>query len=203
MRETVDQNHIDQMTEALQGDGILEGRPAVVFHEGTTYWLADGYQRKPAYGAAGMEMPCVVFEGGFEDARLYAATEANSRHGLRLKGEETAKALKVVNTHPKTKHLTMAEKARLVGCSRRQASRILSAHGAPMPTMREVPEGLTEEEQEKWKAILASGGIARALNPQWKNFIQNVAQKKEPEDWRVTVSIAGRAWNSTPNSTRE
>lgn len=56
--------------------------PAIVFFDGSHYWLADGFHRHDAATEAGEDfLLCDVREGGRRDAQLYAAG-ANSDHGL-------------------------------------------------------------------------------------------------------------------------
>lgn len=57
--------------------------PVDVFHDGATYWLADGFHR--FYGAREAKrasLPCTVHQGTQREAILFACG-ANARHGLR------------------------------------------------------------------------------------------------------------------------
>src|SRR4051794_35956302 len=57
--------------------------PLVVFHDGDTYWLADGSHRLAAARALKAEtIHCDVREGGLRDAILYSC-RANAAHGLK------------------------------------------------------------------------------------------------------------------------
>lgn len=61
----------------------VEFDPVDVFHDGSTYWLADGFHR--FYGAREAKrgsIPCRVHQGTLRDAILFACG-ANSEHGLR------------------------------------------------------------------------------------------------------------------------
>jgi hypothetical protein len=56
----------------------------VVFYDGETYWLADGFHRVSAASRAGLtDIPAEVREGGQRDALLHACG-ANLTHGVRL-----------------------------------------------------------------------------------------------------------------------
>lgn len=54
----------------------------VLFHDGTDFWLADGFQRCEAANAAKVQsLTCRVYQGGRREAVLYACG-ANESHGL-------------------------------------------------------------------------------------------------------------------------
>lgn len=57
--------------------------PCEVFHDGTSYWCADGFHRiLGAARAKRASVPCVVHKGSVRDAIVYAA-KCNASHGLR------------------------------------------------------------------------------------------------------------------------
>lgn len=70
---------------AEQMDAGDEFPPLVLYFDGDTYWLADGFQRyHAARRAQATDFPCIVHTGTQRDAVLYALTEANKTHGLHL-----------------------------------------------------------------------------------------------------------------------
>jgi hypothetical protein len=87
---------IDEYAEAMRkGD---EFPPLTVFHDGTTYWLADGFHRHPAALRTGRDnFPCEVKPGELRDAILFAAG-ANAYHGRQRSNEDKRTAvLKLLN----------------------------------------------------------------------------------------------------------
>jgi ParB-like chromosome segregation protein Spo0J len=67
--------------------------PVVVFHDGDSYWLADGFHRFSAARALGAEtIRCDVREGGLRDAILYSCG-ANADHGLKRSNEDKRRAV--------------------------------------------------------------------------------------------------------------
>ena len=72
--------YLDYRDKWLAG---VEFEPLDVFHDGSTFWLADGFHR--FYGAREAKrgsIPCRVHQGTQRDAILFAAA-ANTSHGLR------------------------------------------------------------------------------------------------------------------------
>jgi hypothetical protein len=57
--------------------------PVVVFHDGTDYWLADGFHRVEAAESIKMtQIAAIVRQGTIREAVLYSVG-ANATHGLR------------------------------------------------------------------------------------------------------------------------
>jgi hypothetical protein len=101
MRVHVDPKEIEDLVEALElkkerdEEPVLDGdgKIPVVFQQGTTNWLADGFKRHAAYGRFGAKkMQCVVRPGGFEDARRFAWS-ANATHGKKRTREDMERAV--------------------------------------------------------------------------------------------------------------
>lgn len=58
--------------------------PVDVFHDGTDYFVADGFHRVLAANRVGRaSVPCTVHRGTAHDAKIFGMT-ANDRHGLRM-----------------------------------------------------------------------------------------------------------------------
>lgn len=79
-------------------DGLADGFPfpnIVVFNDGTTYWLADGFHRVHGARRAGLQtIAADVIPGTQADARWYAAG-ANRTHGLRRTNADKRKAVEI------------------------------------------------------------------------------------------------------------
>jgi len=69
--------------------------PVIVFHDGTNYWLADGFHRLEAWKRNGVNsIKAEVKEGSRIDALKFAFS-ANSSHGLRMSNEDKRNAVKI------------------------------------------------------------------------------------------------------------
>lgn len=65
----------------------------MVFQDGESFWLAEGFHRLAAYQAAGIEeAPCDVRSGGLRDAILHSAS-ANTAHGVRRTNADKRRAV--------------------------------------------------------------------------------------------------------------
>lgn len=70
--------------------------PVVVFFDGSTHWLADGFHRFHAHRMAGAEaIEADVRTGARRDAVLYSVG-ANARHGLRRTNEDKRRAVQTL-----------------------------------------------------------------------------------------------------------
>lgn len=66
--------------------------PIIVYFDGVTYWLADGFHRYHAAMKAEVEIPIEVHTGTRRDAILHSVG-ANANHGLRRSNEDKRKAV--------------------------------------------------------------------------------------------------------------
>lgn len=85
-RISLDQDLVKDYAEKMR-EGIVFP-PVVVFHDGSEYWLADGFHRYFAIRAnAVTTVEAEVITGTLRDAQLYA-WKANNKHGKRLSHED-------------------------------------------------------------------------------------------------------------------
>ena len=95
--------HRDDHTVAEYSGAMSRGEvfPAVVvFQEGATYWLADGFMRVEAARDGGLtSVTADVREGGRRDAVLFAAG-ANAAHGLRRTNADKRRAVEMLLADP-------------------------------------------------------------------------------------------------------
>jgi hypothetical protein len=73
--------------------------PVVAFHDGATYWLADGFHRFHAHKRAGLaKIEVDARQGTLREAILYSVG-ANAEHGLTRTDEDKRKAVETMLTH--------------------------------------------------------------------------------------------------------
>jgi hypothetical protein len=114
-RTEINQFLVDEYAEAYKANADFP--PIVVFFDGATYWLVDGFHRRWAAIKANLKaLPCIVHQGTLEDARWYSYA-ANQTHGLRRSNEDKAKAVRQALQHPKGAGLSDSAIAEYVGVS--------------------------------------------------------------------------------------
>ena len=90
---------IDQKTVAEYADELKSGAklpPVVVFDDGATKWLADGFHRWHGHNKAGKKtVPSEIHSGTLRDAVLYSVG-ANATHGLRRTNADKRKAVETL-----------------------------------------------------------------------------------------------------------
>ena len=113
---------VAEYVEAIRrGD---EFPPAVVFHDGKIYWLADGFHRAEGYKQAGQkEIECDVREGGQRDAILFSVS-ANETHGLRRNAKDRRRAVEMLLSDPEWSGWSDRQIGRLAGMSHTQVANI-------------------------------------------------------------------------------
>ena len=92
---------LDSVIVAEYAEAVTAGSqfpPVIVFHDGTTHWLADGYHRLEAAEEAGKKsIAAEIRDGTKRDATLYACG-ANRDHGLRRSRADVRRAIETLLT---------------------------------------------------------------------------------------------------------
>lgn len=92
-RAALDMDHIEALVEAIDGGVSLP--PLVVFHDGSDFWLGDGFHRYHAMQRLERrEAWAKVLSGTRSDAIRYALS-ANSTHGLRRTNADKRRAVEI------------------------------------------------------------------------------------------------------------
>lgn len=98
--------------------------PVVVFHDGSSYWLADGFHRYFAHKRAGKdEIDADVRTGTLRDAMLYSVG-ANTQHGLRRSNEDKRRSVLILLNDPEWSEWSDMEIARRAGVSNATIHRV-------------------------------------------------------------------------------
>lgn len=115
-RETlIDGAVVSDYAEAMKDGNQFP--PVIVFYDGTTHWLADGYHRLEATDEAGLkEIKAEVRQGSKREATLYACG-ANQDHGLRRSRADVRRAIETMLTDEEWKDLGNRKIAEHVGAS--------------------------------------------------------------------------------------
>ncbi|MCC6363178.1 MAG: ParB N-terminal domain-containing protein [Bryobacterales bacterium] len=115
-RTEIDPSIVNEYADEMKAGATFP--PVVVFFDGNSYWLADGFHRVDAYREAGIiEIECLVRQGTLDDARWYSFS-ANQTHGLRRTNEDKRRAVMAALTHPKSAGLSDEQIAIHVGVHR-------------------------------------------------------------------------------------
>lgn len=144
-----------QMREEMSGEVIEQYAndkamgcafpPPIVFHDGKTYWLADGFYRYFAEKHNGaLEMEVEVRLGTQDDAILYAATEANRTHGQPLDSGAKSRAILALLKLKKCEGWTATAIAKAIGCTERYVRKVRYDYF----NEGETPEWVQAEESE-------------------------------------------------------
>lgn len=100
-RAEINNDAVSDYVDAIK-DGA-EFPPIVVFFDGATYWLGDGFHRVHAFRTAGRaSINADVRDGTQADAQLFSYG-ANKGHGLRRSNADKRKAVLGTLNHPATK----------------------------------------------------------------------------------------------------
>jgi len=92
-RAAINQPTVDAYA-ALSQDG-RQAPPVLVYHDGATYWLVDGFHRYHAARKLGAASIAADIRPGTKPEAQYAALGANAAHGLPMNNADKAKAIEI------------------------------------------------------------------------------------------------------------
>jgi ParB-like chromosome segregation protein Spo0J len=159
----------------LMKEGVVF-KPVVVFFDGKTYWLADGFHRVSAYKSNGvLEIEVEVKEGSQRDAFIYAIGANNDGRGLSMTPQENRDNIIILIQDKEWGKWSDEHIAKIVGVSRVTVYRIrkklekegevdpkakttyVNKHGqkAEMNISKEEGKGEVKEEAKKEPEISA------------------------------------------------
>jgi len=121
-RVSLNEEVVGEYKEAMESGEVFP--PVVVFHDGSSYWLADGFHRYFANKRAGLNDIAVdVINGTLREARLYSIG-SNSKHGLRRTNEDKRRAVLILLNDIEWSEWSDSEIARRAGVSQSTVHRI-------------------------------------------------------------------------------
>lgn len=95
-RIELDQNLVKEYAEVMREGAVFP--PVEVFHDGSTYWLVDGFHRYFALRANAITtIEAIVHTGTLREAQFYA-WKVNNKHGNRLKAEDIRAIIRIMLT---------------------------------------------------------------------------------------------------------
>lgn len=125
-RATLDRAVVSDYAEAVRDGATFP--PIVVFFDGSSYWLADGFHRYEAYSAAQVyAVPADVRQGTQRDAILFSVG-ANASHGLRRTNDDKRRAVLTLLNDPEWSKWSDREIARACGVGNRFVGDLRKAH---------------------------------------------------------------------------
>lgn len=97
-RVSLNEETVQDYAEAVMNGAQFP--PVSVFHDGSSYWLADGFHRYFAHKRAGLtEIEADVQNGTLRDALLHSIG-SNASHGLRRTNEDKRRAVLILLNDP-------------------------------------------------------------------------------------------------------
>ncbi len=112
-RAILNGNWIEEYAHDMLAGAVFP--PVIVFHDGTDYWLADGFHRIAAAEAAGAtETEADVRQGTVRDAILFSVS-ANAAHGQRRTNEDKRRSVHRLLDDPEWAGWNNSKIARLCG----------------------------------------------------------------------------------------
>lgn len=141
-RAAISQDAVSDYADAVQAGTKLP--PVTVFHDGSTYWLADGFHRyEAAKRLEAIEIDADVKQGERRDAVLYSVG-ANATHGLRRTNEDKRRAVALLLEDAEWSQWSDREIAKRAGVGNKFVGDTRRAICVPNTDERKVKRGDSE-----------------------------------------------------------
>jgi ParB-like chromosome segregation protein Spo0J len=188
-RQRIDKETWEEYLNALT-DGALFP-PVMVFHDGETYWLADGFHRWHAHEAASLnEITAIVVEGSRDDA-LRFALGANAIHGKRREAGDYRSAYERARKHGLVDPADVAAVQALLRCTMRWATTLTEAARGDAARARDA------EIAERKLAGESNRAIARDVGVDEKT-VRNVTSAEKRNTSKYPHPIEPRPLSAAP-----
>lgn len=192
-RDELNEDVIRDYADML-ADGI-EFPPLLVVHDGSHYWLVDGFHRRFAAVKAKLDkFKCIVVTGTREDAR-WMSYGANIDHGLQRTNEDKAKSVVAALKHPKGLKLSDHKIAEHVGVSVPTVGKYRKQVG---PTVKVLQ---SSERTGRDGRTINTANIGKKLEQRGEDVIQSTSQRAECDipdsaigEIRFTCPKCGQPW---------
>ena len=114
-RVRTDPHHVQELVEVLERKKGFKD-DVELYHDGSVYWIGDGFHRVEAYQAAGwVKIPALVREGMWLAAMIHAAG-SNEDHGKRRTRDDLHRAISLLLEDSSIRKLSNRQIARLARC---------------------------------------------------------------------------------------
>ena len=126
-RAAINLQHVKLLEEQIEDGQQLE--PVIVFYDGESYWLADGFHRWHAHHNREEEViSCVIHQGSRRDAVLYSVgANADHKPALPRSREDKRRAIVTLLTDPEWKEWSDREIARRCCVGNQMVSQLRSS----------------------------------------------------------------------------
>lgn len=164
MRAALSQEKIDEYAADMKTGEMFE--PIDVYHDGSSYWLADGFHRVYAAKQAKITKIAARVHSGTQRQALLHAVGANSRHGLPRTNADKRKAVESLLKDEQWGKWSDREIANRCGVSQPFVGKIrveLTDNGYQLPTSRTGADGKTRRAPEKTKKATAGKAAPRVV----------------------------------------
>lgn len=184
---------IDLATVQEYAQLMADGRqfpPVVVFHDGSIYWLADGYHRVHAMRASGIATAeCIVRQGSKTDGVAYSL-HANAEHGKQRDSSDYRKAYEIGCRYSLFGADDSKAVAAALGCSLRWADRLTETARERARQERDAEMARREAAGESTREIAKAVGLDQStVVRRLADAKANSAEMHRPETLALTNAL--------------
>ncbi|HEV8034518.1 ParB N-terminal domain-containing protein [Yoonia sp.] len=165
-RAAINPDIVHDYSEAMADGAAFP--PIVVFHDGSDYWLADGFHRYQAASLARIyEIDADIRQGSQRDAVLFSVG-ANASHGLRRTNDDKRRAVMVLLNDTEWSKWSQVDIAKTCGVSREYVNRL-------------TKEASCDRSQDATRTVTRNGTT-------YEQNTANIGSGSKPDQEQVTTS---------------
>lgn len=176
-------------TVSEYADHIKDGAefpPVVVFHDGASYWLADGFHRVNAYKQAGFDVVPVDIRSGNRNDALRFALKANAANGMPRTRDDMRRGYDVICANELCDKSDTKSVKELLGCSNRWAQELTREARQEAKIQRNQKIASLSKEGKSQREIAEEVGVAqktisRSVNESKRNGSEMTQEEREPQ----------------------
>lgn len=181
-RAEIDEQHVADIADALKAGATVD--PVEVYHDGSEYWLSDGFHRFHAYRHRGLTRIAAVVVKGTRREAILASVKANATHGLKRSNADKRKAVETLLRDDEWRKWSDRKIAEAAAVDHKT----VSAVRADMESVGEIPQQ---------KVRVTSDGKTRAVSPKPEATTADKRSEVAAVAEQVKANVAGESKEAT------
>jgi hypothetical protein len=183
-RASTNAKTVNDYVEIMEEEGDDNFPPVAVFHDGTDYWLSDGFHRHAAAKKARLHsLKAEVRQGSRRDAILHAVG-ANATHGLRRSNADKRRAVTILLEDDVWSTWSNREIARRCGVDEGLVRKLKDEHGSSSASA-DNPQIDRKVERKGTVFEMKTGNIGKRDGLEELLAIEPDRDAEPPQEWLV------------------
>ncbi|WP_137110100.1 ParB N-terminal domain-containing protein [Rhodobacter sp. SY28-1] len=205
-RVKINEITVSEYVEAMSDENNVFP-PVVVYHDGTDYWLADGFHRLAAWARIGKSKIPADFRKGDQRRAILHSLKANTTHGLRRSNEDKRHSVMMLLEDPEWSQWPQAKIAEACVVSREFVNRVSKEMSAScdrsQDAIRTVDRSGKTYQQNTTKIGKARSEVSADALPEQQDILEEASAPRADQGSDPFGSAVEDARNALAQMTRD